>query len=57
MTLTAAGLLAMWHRLADILVPWYEHGHQSLDTLTAALATYRKTGNLPPLPHNITPDK
>ncbi|REJ92308.1 MAG: IS66 family transposase, partial [Planctomycetota bacterium] len=24
MTLTAAGLLAMWHRLADVLQPWYE---------------------------------
>ena len=34
-----------------------QRGHQPLDTLLAALTTYLKTNQLPPLPEHTTPDK
>ncbi|REJ81242.1 MAG: IS66 family transposase, partial [Planctomycetota bacterium] len=43
--------------LMTVLRTLKQRGHQPLDTLTAALADYLKTGNLPPLPPCITPDK
>jgi transposase len=42
--------------LMSIYRTLHQRGHNPLQTITDAIATYLKTGSLPPLPTKITPD-
>jgi hypothetical protein len=43
--------------LMTVLRTLKQRGHQPLDTLLSALTTSLQTGQLPPLPQNLTPDE
>ncbi len=43
--------------LMTVLRTLKQRGHQPLETLLSALATCLQTGQLPPLPQNLTPDE